>query len=157
MGRRRQPTTGLLIVTAMALAACGGAYATGSAGLPSPSGGAPGSAMVVTRSGGIAGVHDVIEIDADGTARVTSGNGVARACEPDPSALAELRALDLAAVGSGSSTITDGFNYEVRTEGGVAAAGDGDNKGIRPAFVRAAAAVVNSCLGSASGSDAPSS
>jgi hypothetical protein len=111
--------------------------------------------MVVTRSGGIAGFHDVVEIAADGTAQVTTRNGEMRVCAPSAAALDQLRAIDLAAVGTGPSKIADGFTYEVRAAGVVASAGDGDNAGIRAAFVRAAAAVVSSCLENASGSSYP--
>jgi hypothetical protein len=146
---------GIAFVTAISLAGCGGATMSEGPLLPTPSGVAQASAIVVTRSGGIAGFHDVVEVAADGTARVTTKNGETHACTPSAAALGELRAIDIATVGTGQSKIADGFTYEVRTSGVVATAGDGDNVGIRAAFVRAAAAVVSSCLASGSGSGFP--
>lgn len=106
--------------------------------------------IVVERSGGIAGFHDVLEIAADGSAHVTSRNGEARRCTPDPAALRALRAFDLAVVGSGppKAPIADGFTYVVRTASAMASAGTGDT-GIRAAFAAAADAVIGSCLASA--------
>jgi len=142
-------------VAGLSLAGCGGATVSEGPAQPSSSGIVPPVAMVVTRSGGIAGFHDVVEIAADGTARVTTRNGEARGCTPSAAALDQLRAIDLAAVGTAPSKIADGFTYEARAAGTVAQAGDGDNAGIRAAFVRAAAAVVGSCLENASGSSYP--
>lgn len=118
---------------------------------PSGSGGVPSSAMVVERSGGIAGFHDVLEIAADGSAQLTSRNAETRTCTPNRAALDALRAIDLAAVGSGPPKvpIADGFTYVVRTATGSASAGDGDT-GIRAALAAAAAAVIASCQASAS-------
>jgi hypothetical protein len=149
--------TGSILVAAISLAGCGGSDVTQSSSLPSttaapsgidaPSDAAP-SAMVVTRTGGFAGVNDVVEIAADGTAQVTSKTGETRACTPSPTAVEQLRAIDLALVGSGTSKspIADGFVYSVRTPSGDATVGEGDNEGIRAEFVLAAAAVVSSCL-----------
>ena len=144
MFRRRM--TGSILVAAISLAGCGGSDVTQSSSLPSTD--AVPSAMVVTRTGGFAGVNDVVEIAADGTAQVTSKTGETRACMPSPTAVERLRAIDLALVGSGTSKspIADGFVYSVRTAGGDATAGEGDNVGIRAEFVLAAAAVVSSCL-----------
>jgi hypothetical protein len=104
--------------------------------------------MVVTRTGGFAGVNDVVEIAGDGTAQITSRTGVTLTCRPDPAALERLRAIDLASVGPATSKwkVADGFVYSVRSAGGSATAGDGDNQGVRADFVRAAAAVVTSCI-----------
>ena len=112
--------------------------------------------MVVERSGGIAGFHDVVEIAADGTARVTTRNGGTRACTVDPAVVDALRSMDLAAVGSGppKMPIPDGFTFVVRTAGVTASAGTGDT-GVRAAFAAAAAAVIASCLAGASGSLLP--
>lgn len=123
---------------------------------PAGGSGVPASAMVVERSGGIAGFHDVADIAADGSAQVTSRNGVTRSCTPDPVTLDRLREFDLAAVGSGPPKvpIADGFTYVVRTERGSASAGDGDT-GIRAAFAAAAAAVISSCLANVSSSGLP--
>jgi hypothetical protein len=143
------------LLAAVALAGCGGATVTEGPPLPSASAGVAASDMVVTRSGGIAGFHDVVEIAADGTAHVTTKNGETRACTPSPAALEHLRAIDLGAVGSGPSKIADGFSYEVRSPNGIASAGDGENTNIRAAFVSAAAEVVSSCLASATGSGPP--
>lgn len=163
MGRTPITMTCSILVAAISLAGCGGSVGEGS-GLPttaaSPSGSdapsddAPAAAMVVTRSGGIAGFHDVVQIAADGTAQVTSKTGETRTCTPSPTDLDRLRAIDLAAVGSGpsKSQIADGFTYSVSSATGSASAGDGDNEGPRAEFVAAAAAVVASCLASQSGS-----
>ena len=123
---------------------------------PAGSGDDSASAMVVERSGGIAGFHDVVEIAADGTAKVTTRNGGTRTCTVDPAVIAALRAIDLAAVGSGPPKvpIADGFTYVVRTSTGSASAGDGD-AGIRAEFAAAAAAVIASCLAGVSGSALP--
>lgn len=117
---------------------------------PEASGPGSGSPMVVERSGGIAGFHDVVEIAADGSAQVTTRNGGTRPCHPDPAALGRLRAIDLAAVGSAppKAPIPDGFAYTVRTPEGSASAGDGD-VGVRAELAAAAAAVITSCLSSA--------
>lgn len=165
-GRSQTPIalSGFLIVAAMALGSCGGtvtespvpssptATATGGA---SPI--APASALVVTRTGGLAGFHDTVEIAADGTARVTRKTGEAGACTPRPEALDRLRAIDLAAVGpAGSkSQMADAFTYEVRSESRSASASEGDEDPSRVELVRAAADVVSSCLASQSETDAP--
>ena len=102
--------------------------------------------MIVTRSGGFAGVHDVVEIAADGTAQVTSKTGETRRSTPSPAAVSRLRAIDLAAVGSTppKSPIAHGFVYAVTAGADAATAGEGDNTGLRAEFVLAAAAVVTS-------------
>ena len=155
--------SGFVLVAASSLAGCGGSSASEGPAGPSPaggdgpSGGLPASAMVVTRTGGFAGVNDVVSIAADGTAQVTSRSGETRSCTPDPAALGRLRAIDLAAVGSGPPKvpIADGFNYSVVSATGSASAGDGDTLGVRAEFVAAAGAVVSSCLASPSGSGPP--
>ena len=115
---------------------------------PSPAGSGTASDMIVTRTGGIAGFNDTIQIAADGTAQVTSKAGETRGCQPDPAALDRLRAIDLSAVGSAppKQPIADGFNYSVSSSGVSASGGDGQNDAIRAEFVAAAAAVVTSCL-----------
>lgn len=124
-------------------------------GAPAGSG-EPATAIVVERSGGIAGFHDVVEIAPDGSAQVTIRNGGTRSCTVDPALLGALRAIDLAAVGSGPPKvpIADGFTYVVRVGTAIASAGDGDT-GIRATFAAAAAAVIGSCLASASSSAFP--
>ena len=136
--------TACILVTAILVAACSGS-STGS-GVPSDA--AQPSAMVITRTGGFAGVNDVVEIAADGSAQVTSKTGQAGICTPSPAAVERLRAIDLAAVGTAppKSPIADGFAYSVTSAGGAATAGDGDNTGLRAEFVLAAAEVVTSCL-----------
>jgi hypothetical protein len=159
MRRTAGAVAGSIFLLAIALAGCGGSTMTGSAGptsaSPSPespeaSGPGSGSAIVVERSGGIAGFHDVVEIAAGGSAQVTTRNGGTVPCQPDPAALDRLRAIDLAAVGSAppKAPIPDGFNYTVRTQEGSATAGDGD-VGVRAELAAAASAVVMSCLSSA--------
>jgi hypothetical protein len=168
-GMRRAPITmaGLVVVAAVSLAGCDGS--TGSATTEGPAGSstsaspegsdspadAPASAMVVVRTGGIAGFRDLVQVAADGTARVTTKTGTTRDCTPSASVLDRLRAIDLAAVAATKSTpppMADGFNYSVRSAGGSAAAGEGDDDSRRAEFVDAAAAVVASCLANQSGS-----
>ena len=141
--------TASILVATISVAACSG-LTTGS-DAPSdaaPSDAAPPSAMVVTRTGGFAGVNDVVEIRADGTTAVSSRTGETGRCTPDPAAVERLRAIDLAAVGTAppKSPIADGFVYSVTSASGAAMAGEGDNTGLRAEFVVAAAEVVTSCL-----------
>ena len=138
-----------ILVATISVVACSG-YATASDG-PSDaatSDAAPSSAMVVTRTGGFAGVNDVVEIAADGTATVAIGTGGTLTCTPNPAAVERLRAIDLAAVGTAppKSPIADGFVYSVTAASGAATAGEGDNTGLRAELVLAAAEVVTSCL-----------
>jgi hypothetical protein len=127
--------------------------AASSSGSAAPGDDAPASELVVTRTGGFAGVSDTVHIAADGTAQITGKTGETSSCVPDPSALDRLQAIDLAAVGSGvsKSPIADGFTYSVNSTSGSASAGDGDNEGIRAEFVAAASAVVTSCLANQAG------
>jgi hypothetical protein len=136
--------TGSVLVAVIALAGCGGSAVTDSPQPPSTTT----AAMVVTRTGGFAGVNDVVEIAADGTAQVTSKSGVTGSCTPDSAAVERLRAIDLSSVGSATSKppIADGFIYSARSASGEAMAGEGENEGPRADFVLAAAAVVSSCL-----------
>jgi hypothetical protein len=161
MGRAPIATLGLLVAV-VSLASCGGSTVTEGPALPStgvsPSGSdvpsdAAVSEMVVIRTGGFAGVHDTLQIAADGTAQITAKTGETYRCTPDPSALDRLQAIDLAAVGSGltKSPIADGFTYSVTSASGSASASDGDNEGIRAEFVAAASGVVTSCLANQSG------
>ena len=153
---------GIIFVAALAIAGCAGSTMTdgpsGSTPLGSggPSSNGPTGPMTVTRTGGIAGVNDVLEIAADGTAQLTRKTGAASTCTPSPSALEALRAIDLAAVGAAppKAPIADGFNYTVVSGTETASAGDGE-EGIRGAFVAAAAAVLASCEAMLVGSDAP--
>lgn len=128
------------------------------AGGGTPSSEPPSGALVLARTGGFAGVDDVVTIAENGTAQITDRFGATSACTPDPAAVDRLRAIDLAAVGSAPSKppIADGFGYTVTTAAGSASAGDGDDEGIRAEFVSAAAAVVNSCLDTRSGPAATS-
>lgn len=162
MGRAQVTMAGLLLAAA-SFASCGGSTVTEGPALPStgsspagsdvPSAEPPASAIVIVRTGGFAGVHDTVQIAADGTAQVTSETGETHSCTPDSSALERLRAIDLAAVGSAppKNPIADGFNYSVSSAGVTASASDGDNEGIRAEFVAAAAGVVSSCLATQSG------
>ncbi len=150
---------GLILVAAIAFASCGGSKVTESptAGTDSPSDDAAISAMVVTRTGGIAGVHDTVQIAADGTAQITSRTGGTRNCTPSPGDLDRLRTIDLAAVGTAppKSPIMDGFNYSVSSATGSASASDGDNQGLRAELLTAAAAVLASCMATESESAFP--
>lgn len=113
---------------------------------------APAAPITITRTGGIAGVHDVLEITPDGTARLTRRNGESILCTPIPALLDRLRSIDLRAVGTGPPKVpvADGFTYTVVSAAGTASAGDGDS-GIRAELVSAAAAVLASCQAPTSG------
>jgi hypothetical protein len=150
---------GFILVGALALAGCGGSTATetsgGSSTTPSPTStvtpdeDAPTSATVVVRTGGIAGVRDIVRIAADGTARLTTKTGTTRACSPSAASLHRLAAIDLAAlqaIPSKPSQMADGFNYSVNAGDARASASEGDDNGRRAEFVDAAAAVIASCL-----------
>ena len=150
---------GLIVVAALAVVGCAGGATMTDAPSPStavPGTGGPASAMTITRTGGIAGVNDVLEVAADGTAQLTRKTGQSSACMPSPTALDALRAIDLTVVGSTppKAPIADGFNYTVVSAAGTASAGDGE-EGVRGAFVAAAAAVLASCEAMLVGSDAP--
>jgi hypothetical protein len=150
--------TGVTIAVVLMLAGCGGSTAgAGSAEsstTPSPTGSHPSEdpagtqAMVVVRTGGFAGVRDLMRVAADGTARITVKTGNTHACTPSAASLERLRAIDLAGL-KGTPTkvskMVDGFNYSVKTVDGSAAASEGDD-GRRAEFVDAAAAVITSCL-----------
>jgi hypothetical protein len=104
--------------------------------------------MVVVRTGGFAGVRDLMRVAADGTARITVKTGDTRNCTPSTGWLHRLRAIDLAALKATPtklSQLADGFNYSVKTGDGSATASEGDD-GPRAEFVDAAAAVIASCL-----------
>jgi hypothetical protein len=149
---------GLILVAAVTTAGCGGStVAVGSGGqsstaTPTASGkssdSAPTRAMVVVRTGGIAGVLDMVRIAADGTASITSKTGKSRACTPSGKALDRLRAIDLSALATTSPRpgMADGFNYSVKSGSASATAGEGDDDSRRAELVDAAAAVVASCL-----------
>jgi hypothetical protein len=157
---RQGAVAAFVMVAAMGLSACGGstvveAPAKSSTAPPSPTSSAtpdedaPRSATLVVRSGGIAGVRDMVRIAADGTARLTTKTGTTRACSPSAASLDRLAAIDLAAlktIPSKPSQMADGFNYSVNAEGGSASASEGDDDSRRAEFVDAAAAVVGSCL-----------
>jgi hypothetical protein len=144
----------LLAAVALTLAGCGGESAT-TADAGSPSASAPSSsahatgALVVVRTGGIAGVQDTVQIAADGTAHITSRNGKQRDCTPPAATLDRLRAIDIAAVAATPNEapqMADGFNYSVQSGTTTAQGSEGDDDGRRAELVRAAAAVVASCL-----------
>ena len=104
--------------------------------------------MVVVRTGGFAGVRDLMRVAKDGTARITVKTGDTRACTPSTASLERLRAIDLTALNASptkQSQMADGFNYSVKTGDGSAAASEGDD-GRRAEFVDAAAAAIASCL-----------
>jgi hypothetical protein len=154
---RHRAVAGVIIAAVITLAGCGGSTAdAGSAGsstTPSPTGGHPSDnsagtqAMVVVRTGGFAGVRDLMRVAADGTARITVKAGDTRDCAPSTASLDRLRAIDLAAINATPtklSQMADGFSYSVTTADGSAAASEGDDR--RAEFVGAAAAVIASCL-----------
>jgi len=155
---RRCAVAGLMMVAVVTLAGCGGstveAGSAGSSTTPSLTGGHPSDdptgtqAMVVVRTGGFAGVRDLMRVAENGTARITVKSGDTRACTPSMARLDRLRAIDLAALNATPtkrSQMADGFNYSVKMGDGSAAASEGDD-GRRAEFVDAAAAVIASCL-----------
>ncbi len=150
---------GCLLVATMSLAGCGGSTVVEgpakSSTTPSASESAtpddhgPASAIVVARTGGIAGVRDVVRIAADGTARLTTKTRTTRACTPSQASLDRLAAIDLMAlkaIPSRSSQMADGFVYSVNADGASASASEGDDNSRRAELVDAAAAVIGSCL-----------
>ena len=108
---------------------------------------APGSSITITRTGGIAGMHDEVAIAPDNSAHITQKSGVTSACTPSVAAIDRIRAMDLSALGPPPSKtpIMDGFGYEVVTDAGRASVGDGDT-GPYGELLAAAAEVVSSCL-----------
>jgi hypothetical protein len=155
---RHCTVAGVVIAAVLTLAGCGGSTAgAGSAGSstkPSPTGSdasddpAGSQAMVVVRTGGFAGVRDLMRVAADGTARITVRTGDTRDCTPSPASLDRLRTIDLVALNATPtklSRMADGFSYAVQTGDGRAAASEGDD-GRRADFVGAAAAAIASCL-----------
>jgi hypothetical protein len=152
-----------LLLAVAALAGCGGALGTprpdGSAASSpdGPPGGsaAPESTITVTRSGGIAGLNDVVEIAADGSAQLTRRDGAVAACTPSPEAIARLRAIDLGAMGSlpPKRPIPDAFSYTVAAAGGAVSVQEGDVGAGRAELLAAASEIVSSCLASTAGFD----
>ena len=145
-------TRAFVLVAAVALAGCGGAAVTESpsapatASAPAASDASP-SAITITRTGGIAGMHDEVVIAPDNSAHVTQKSGVMSACAPSVAAIQRIRATDLSALGPPPSKtpIMDGFGYEVVTDSGRASVGDGDT-GPHGELLAAASEVVGSCL-----------
>jgi hypothetical protein len=113
-------------------------------------GGGSGSAFLeVTRSGGIAGVRDVVRVAADGTGKMLNRQGGQRTCRPPAAAVNRLRRMDLAAVAalpSPTGVVNDGFVFSVRSPAGAATVGQGDKNGRRADLLSAAAAVISSCV-----------
>ena len=152
----------LALVATILLASSGGPAVTGSPTPPSgttapdgsvmPSGG-PATRITITRSGGIAGVHDVVEIAPDRSVTVTRKAGQPATCTPTPEAIDRLFSFDLATLGAPPSKvpIADGFNYEVVTGAGSASVGDGD-EGVHGELLRVANEIVTSCLATVSSS-----
>ncbi len=106
------------------------------------------SELTITRTGGIAGVHDVVQIEPDGSASVSQKTGDISACTPSPAAVDRVRAVDLSALGPAPSKtpIMDGFGYEIVGASGTASVGDGDT-GLHGELLAAAAEVVSSVRG----------
>jgi hypothetical protein len=146
-------TRAMVLVAAVAVAACGGTTVTESpssqTNAPSSQAAsdAPTSPITITRTGGIAGLHDEIVIAPDNSAHVTQKTGVMSACTPSVAAIERIRAMDLSALGPPPSKtpIMDGFGYEIATDSGRASVGDGDT-GPHGELLAAAAEVVSSCL-----------
>jgi hypothetical protein len=156
---RRRAWAGFVLVATMALAGCGGSTVGESPETSSttptssesatPDDHEPASATVVVRTGGIAGVRDIVRIAADGTARLTTRARTTRACAPSQASLDRLAAIDLVAlkaIPSTSSQMADGFVYSVSADGASASASEGDADSHRAELVDAAAAVIGSCL-----------
>jgi len=104
---------------------------------------------VVVRTGGIAGVLDMVRIEADRSAELTSKTGKSRTCTPSAASLDRLRGIDLSAVGATPSKppqMADGFNYSVKSGDASATASEGDDDSRRAELVNAAAAVIATCL-----------
>lgn len=135
----------LVLVAAVALASCGGGAVNES--LVPDSSDAAASELTITRSGGIAGVHDVVQIEPDGSASVSQKTGEISACTPSAPAVDRVRAVDLSSLGPAPSKtpIMDGFGYEIIGASGIASVGDGDT-GPHGELLAAAAEVVSSCL-----------
>ena len=75
--------------------------------------------MVVVRTGGFAGVRDLMRVAADGTARITVRTGDTRDCTPSPASLDRLRAIDLVALNATPtklSRMADGSATRCRQE-----------------------------------------
>lgn len=135
----------LVLVAALSLASCGGGAPDESEQPDSTD--AAVSELTITRTGGIAGVHDVVQVEADGSASVSEKSGEISACTPAPEAVGRVRAVDLSTLGPAPSKtpIMDGFGYEIAGETGIASVGDGDT-GAHGELLAAAAEVVSSCL-----------
>ena len=96
---RRRAMAGFLLFATVSLAGCGGSTVVESCQVVDDAIGLgestpdhePASATVVVRTGGIAGVRDMVRIAADGTARLTSKTGTTRACTPSQASLDRLR------------------------------------------------------------------
>lgn len=134
----------LVVMTVGSLGGCGGEEG---AKAPMPIG-----ALVVTRSGGIAGFHDTLRIATDGSATVTRPEGSSMPCRVDASSLARLRAIRLAAVdpvspssSAGGHVVADGLTWSVRSTAGRATVSEGQSGGLRRELIAAAAAVFASC------------
>lgn len=143
----------LPIALSFAVAGCGAESSTTGADGPTRTAGTTGTTVEIVRTGGIAGVRDIVKIAPDGNARVTTRDGRGRVCHPAAKALSRLRALDLAAAAAEPSTagqMADGFNYSVRIGHQRASASEGDKGGRRVDIVNAAAAVLTSCLAGSS-------
>jgi hypothetical protein len=152
----------VVLFAAITLAGCGGSAVSESPTTPTrtdaPSGAATSdapSAITITRTGGIAGVRDVVQLAADGSVSVTQKGGASGSCTPAAEAVDRLRAIDLSALGSAppKTPIADGFGYEIVAATGTASVGDGDT-GAHGELLAAASAVVSSCLANVSGPSA---
>jgi hypothetical protein len=151
----------LLPLTALLVGACAGAEDGSTARPPSASSAStgdssagasasvPAGAVELTRSGGLAGVHDTLLVRPDGTATVTGRDGRSRPCQVDESALVALRAVDPGSLGSAAESsgprIADGFTYALRTQTGSVTVTEGQTGGRRPELLEAAAAVFAGC------------
>jgi hypothetical protein len=155
MRMRGLTVVGMTLALVLGLAACGGESSgtTATSGSATAGNGRAGqdntaSAMEVVRTGGIAGVRDVLRIKANGQGTLTDKNGKTSSCRPTDKALDRLRAVDLADVSAGPTAapvIADAFNYGVRVGDERASGSEGDD-GRRADLVDAAAAVLTSCL-----------
>lgn len=136
------PVTTLVLL----LAACGTGTTGSAGGTTSPS--ATATVVVVTRTGGLAGVNDTLRLEGSGSVTITARDGSRKRCQVDRAVARRLRAVDLGSLGpppGGGRRVADGYVYRVRAGGQEAVVSDGETSGRRAELVDAAAAVFAAC------------
>lgn len=135
------PVTALVLL----LAACG----TGTTGpTRGTSTGTAATVVVVTRTGGLAGVKDTLRLEGSGSVTLTARDGSRKRCQVDGGIARRLRAVDLGSLGpppGGGRRVADGYVYRVRAGGREAVVSDGETGGRRAELVDAAAAMFAAC------------